>query len=367
MENGNQAPAADAGGGAPAAPQAPPAAPAAPVTPAPADNQQAPNATEQADAGEWDDAVDELFPGIRTSNKGANKNEPKDPNATAETTQAPAEGTDGNDPSKPKGEGEAEGDGENEEESEQPDFSGRDARVAQREYQKQVESVKADVREKLYADVPKTLQDADGDPIRGIEDVMKLINPRTITAETPEGRTFTEEEAGMWLLSAQQQFNKNMENLDKRIDQIAEVNVDIGEQADVIKYKYGELLKVLPDPDNPKKLYRDTLWEDYQNTLKTDPNTNVILEAPVSLERFYERALAPYARMAQEAEQNNSSAPAAPAAPAPPAPDPNANRAKVRTDRSDIFGGTNPNEGQSEEDKEWGAAIGTVFPQLNKK
>lgn len=372
------APAAPDAGGAPAQP----AQPAAPVAPAaPVDNQQAPSEAEQADAGEWDSAVDELFPGIRTAN-GGKKNEPAKPKEGAEAegaqnannqNQAPNGEQGAGDDAGAAGEGAEAGgdnadDGKSDEEGQEPDFTGRDARVAQREYQQRVDSVKNDVRTKLFADVPKTLVDGDGDPIREISDVMKLINPRTITADEPQGRTFTEEEAGMWLLSAQQNFNKNMADLEKRIDQIAEVNVEVGEQADLIRYKYGELLKVLPDPENPKKLYRDTLWEDYQNTLKTDPNTNTILEAPVSLERFYERALAPYAKMAQEAEQNNSAGqPAQPAQPAPPAPDPNANRQQARTDRSDIFGGTNPNEGQSDDDKEWGAAIGTVFPNLTKK
>lgn len=363
--NAPAAPAPDAGG-APAQP-AQPAAPAAPA--APVDNQQAPNAAEQAEAGEWDGAVDELFPGIRTANKEVNKNEPAQPPKDPAAPEAPAPGAPNpNETPEQKAEREAKEASDAaaaDEEGQEPDFTGRDARVAQREYQARVDSVKSDVASKLYANVPKTMVDADGDPIRGIEDVMKLVNPRTITEENPQGRTFTEEEAGSFFLNANAKFQENLKGIQNRIDQIAEVNVDLGEQADMIKYKYGELLKVLPDPDNPKMLYRDTLWAEYQKTLEKDPTSGIILRAPMSLETFYNRALSPYARQAQEAEQAANGG--QPAAPAPPAPDPNANRQQARTDRSDIFGGTNPNDGQSEDDKEWGAAITETFSPAQLK
>jgi hypothetical protein len=364
MENGNQAPApADAGAPAaqPAAPAPAPAVPAQPAAPAQPANQPTP---EEAEAGDWDNAVDEIFPGLRSPNKEAKKNEPADPNATTETTQAPAQGQDGNEPPKPDDKGAEAGEEQDGEENE-PDFSSRDSRAAQREIAAQREAMSADVRKQVFDSVPKTLVDADGDPIRGIEDVMKLVNPRT-------GETFTEEEAGMWFLAAQQDFNKNMADLDKRVEQIAEVNLDLKDDADTINYKYGELLKVLPDPENPKKLYRDTLWAEYQDTLVRDPNSNVIVQTPMPLRTFYERALAPYARQAAEANQTPAAPaapaqPAEPAQPAQPATPPGPTRQQQRSDRSEIFGGQDPNAGQDPEDAEWGSAISTVFPNLNKK
>lgn len=346
---------------APAAPDAgQPAAPApAPVAPAQPANQPTP---EEAEAGDWDNAVDEIFPGLRSPNKEGNKNEPTDPNATTQTTQAPAQGQDGADPSKPAGEGAEAGEGETDEENE-PDFSSRDTRASQREIAQERETMVNDVRAKVFDSVPKTLVDADGDPIRDITDVMKLINPRTITAENPQGRTFTEEEAGMFLLSAQQQFNKDMAELDKRVEQIAETNLDIKDDADTIRYKYGELLKVLPDPDNPRKLYRDTLWEEFQKTLVRDPKSGVIIQTPMPLRTFYDRALAPYARQAADAQAANPQAPAQPAQPATP---PGPTRQQQRTDRSEIFGPADPNNGQDPEDAEWAAAATTVFgPRKN--
>lgn len=361
MEPNAPAPAApDAG--QPAAPAPAPAQPAAPAPQAPA----AQPTPEEAEAGDWDSAVDEIFPGLRSTKKEGDKNEPADPNATAQTTQAPAQGPDGQQPPKPDGEGAEAGEEQDGEESE-PDFSSRDSRAAQREIAAQREAMSADVRKQVFDSVPKTLVDADGDAIRGIEDVMKLVNPRT-------GETFTEEEAGMWFLAAQQEFNKNMADLDKRVEQIAEINLDLKDDADTINYKYGELLKVLPDPENPRKLYRDTLWSEYQNTLVRDPNSNVIIQTPMPLRTFYERALAPYARQAAEAGQGapaapaaNPAAPAQPAQPAQPATPPGPTRQQQRSDRSEIFGGQDPNAGQDPEDAEWGAAIGTVFPNLNKK
>lgn len=352
----NGQPAADAG-----APAAQPAAPApAPVEPAqPANNQQPTG--EEADASEWDGAVDEIFPGLRSPNKEAKKDEPADPSTTTETTQAPAQTPEGNQPPKSDGEDAEESDEQADEETE-PDFSSRDSRAAQREIAQQREAMSADVREQVFADVPQTLVDADGDPIRNVEDVMKLVNPRT-------GETFTEEEAGMWFLAAQQDFNKNMADLDKRVEQIAEINLDLKDDADMIRYKYGELLKVLPDPENPKKLYRDTLWEDYQKTLVRDPKSNVVVQTPMPLRTFYERALGPYARQAAEANQTPATpaAPVEPAQPAPPPAPPQPTRQQQRSDRSEIFGGQDPNAGQDPEDAEWGAAIADVFPNLNKK
>lgn len=344
---------------APASPPVPPAPPAKPPT--------AEEAADAANDKEWDDAADELFPGLKGAKKEGDKNEPAKPKEGTE-----AEGAQGQTPkdqepnaeqkpgddTKPEGGGDEAGGDKSDDDALKAEADARAARASTREYQHQLDTVKNDVREQLFKDVPQTLVDGDGDPIRGIEDVMKLINPQTNEA-------FTEEQAGMWLLHAQQEFNKGVEQMNKQIDQIAEVNVEIKDQADNIRYKYGELLKTLPDPDKPNQLYRDTLWNDYQDTLVKDPNTNLIVRAPVSLERFYERALRPYLQAAQQppvpapAEGTEGQPPAADGT-QPPAAEPPVDRSRNRQDRSDIYGGGNTDT-LDEDDKEWADAATVVF------
>jgi hypothetical protein len=303
-------------------------------------------ALEAQESQEWEQATEELFPGIKTDKKEPPKDEPTKPTETDKTppkVETPAKADPGGkDEAKPDGEG----DEEVEEETVEPDTSARDARVAQRQTAQEIQAVKDDVREQMFADTPKVLQDADGDPIKSIEDVQKLINPQT-------GVAFTAEEAGMWLLSAQQQFNQNLANMEKRIDQIAEVNLDLKDQADIIGYNYGELLKEMPE-------LRDELWAEYEKTLIRDPDTHLIIAAPVALESFYRMALKPYVDLAAKLEADevarNTAEPTK-------APDPAANRRQSRQDRSDIYGG-----GKSEitdpEEKEWADAAEAVFGPL---
>lgn len=308
---------------------------------------------ETADNKEWDDAENEVFPGLKLLNKKeAKKDEQTD--TTKTTTQAPetTETTtiDPNETPEQKVEREAKELADKEkagEENEEPDTTARDTRLAARESARQIEEVKTDVRKQMFADVPQQLQDKDGDPIKTIEDVMKLINPATVgEAENPNGRAFTQEEAGMWLLSAQQRFNENLANTEKQIEQIAEVNVDLKDQADSINYQYGELLKAMPE-------IRDSIWTEYEKTLVKDEKTGIITKAPVSLERFYEIALQPYAKLAQSLEVEETAKADALAAE-------EAKKKSERADRSDIYGGGNTDT-STEEDKEWSSAAEAVF------
>lgn len=332
------------------APAAPAAEPVAPATPAPALP-----ASDEAEGKEWSDAADEIFPGVKI-NKEPKKDEPAKPAEKPKTPEETAETTvDPNETPEQKAEREAKEAADKEkagEEDEEPNTFTRDSRVAQREARQEAEAVKADVRKQMFADVPQQLQDADGDPIRTIEDVQKLINPRT-------GEPFTEEEAGIWLLSAQQQFNQNMATMEKQIDEIAEVNVDLKDQVDDILYQYGELLKTLPDPNNPKVLLRETLWAEYEKTLVKDEKSRIITKAPVSLKKFYEIALQPYAKLAQslEADENAKAAEKAKAEEAE-------KKKKERQDRSDIYGGSNADL-MDPEDKEWDEAATAVFGPRN--
>lgn len=336
--------------------------PVAPVAPTPDVPTDLPDASQEADDKEWDDATDELFPGLKAGKKEEDKEdeptEPKKGDEKKPTDKKSAKKDESKeDPDKP-----AEKSGEeNEDIPEEPDTSARDTRLAAREASKQVEAVKTDIRAKMFANVPQVLQDSDGDPIRGIDDVVKLINPRT-------SEPFTEEEAGMWLLSAQQQFNQNIASVEKQIEQIAEVNVDLKDQADLVTYNYGELLKAMPE-------LRDEIWADYEATLIKDPETNIIIKAPISLARFYERNLKPYADVAKKLEAEEAAGDEdktdeddkPKVDPVKVEADTKAARDKKRKDRSDIFGGGDK-DNDDPEDKEWGEAAETVFgPKVNKK
>jgi hypothetical protein len=333
----------------PAAPVAPPAEPAAPVTP-PAE-PTADEKAQEAENKEWDDAADEIFPGLKSAQKKEEDKKPDEPAKPTEEPKTPEAPKDPNAPEKPAEEP-AKPDGADEEEAGQPDTAAIDARRETRAYRAEVEAVQSDVRKQMFADVPQQLQDADGDPINGIDDVMKLINPRTKEA-------FTEEEAGQWLLAAQQQFNRNLESVNKQVEQIAEANMDIKDQADIINYRYGALLKEMPE-------VRDRLWVAYQKTLVKDAKTGIITKVPVSLEEFYELHLEPYAELGRqaEAEENKVTADQQKAAEDAKLAE-EEKKKKDRADRSDIFGGGKTDEADPE-DKEWAAAAETVFGPKKK-
>jgi hypothetical protein len=167
--------------------------------------------------------------------------------------------------------------------------------------------------------------------------VQKLINPRT-------GQPFTEQEAGVWLLAAQSQLNQKLAETDKEVARVAEVNMDLKDQADMVLYNYGELLKVKPELGKE-------VWAEFEKTLVKDPKSGIITKAPISLERFYELALKPYVELAKKLEAD--AAAEAKAETDRKAAEEQA-KLKVRQDRSDIYGGGKPDAGLSDEDKEWG-------------
>lgn len=304
---------------------------------------------EEQDDAEWDDIENEMFPGSTT------KQDKKDEQAKSETTTT----TTTADPKNPTGEKSNEeqgaGDdtakgGEQAKTTTETTTADSQPSVGQsaRDYARQVETVRADVIKQMFADVPETLQDADGDPIKSIEDVMKLQNPRTNEA-------FTEEEAGMWLLSAQQKFNQQRSDMEKQATQIAEVQIEIKEQADRINTKYGAYLKA-----NEK--LRDDLWTEWQETLIKDEKSGVITKTPMSLERFYERALGPIVESANAtaaaAEKAEADKKAADELAKKEADEKKKNN---RADRSDIYGGGNKLDTRDDDDKEWDEAESAVF------
>lgn len=251
-----------------------------------------------------------------------NGNKPDDPNAKPE-------------PPKPD-------DAENEEESGAEeevvdDPATREYRQHQRQISENEQAIKADIRKELFSDVQLEILDADGEPIKTIEDVQKHINPNT-------GKAFTEEEAGAWLLKKQQGINEKRENVDKQVDEIAQTLLDMQDWSRAVKAKYGAFIKANPDIWKP-------IWEEYQNTLTKDEKSQIITKAPVNLEKFADVALAPHIKLAEQVqaqnqqEQKNKQ---------------EQQRKQARQDRSDIYGGGKP-EVTDKEDEEWNQAAKDLY------
>jgi hypothetical protein len=306
---------------------------------------------EQQDDAEWDSIENEMFPGSKPTTKQEKTDEQTKSETTTETTTADPQNPTGEKSDEEQGAGDDTAAGsKSEEETAKADAAASSPSVGQsaRDYARQVETVKADVIKQMFADVPETLQDADGDPISSIDDVMKLQNPRT-------GEAFTEEEAGMWLLSAQQKFNQQRADMEKQATQIAEVNIEIKEQADRINAKYGEYLKANTE-------LRDQLWADWQETLIKDEKSDVITKTPMSLERFYELALGPRVEAANAAAAATAQAEAdRKAAEEKAAAEAEEQKKNRRDDRSDIYGGAGKTDTRSDDDKEWDDAEKAVF------
>lgn len=198
----------------------------------------------------------------------------------------------------------------------------------------QVDAFKKEVAETLYPEgIDRQLRDSDGDPITGIDDLTKLINPRT-------GELFTDEEAGSWLLSAQQKLNKDVEQVERFIEQVAEVNVNVKSGAERVAEKYGEILRA----DDKLRL---RLIAAYDKTLVKDPKTGVTINNPIDVEEFFDMALE--GRIIDKAAADEAAEKAAKEKKAKEAKD-------GQSDRSDL----KPN-GKSDnldpEDKEWAQAI----------
>jgi len=153
-------------------------------------------------------------------------------------------------------------------------------RKVQKEIEADNEAMQADVKKELYPEWSDDILDADGDPIKTPRDVMGLTNPAT-------GKRFTEEEATAWLFAAQKHKDQQRAEMQERVAQVSDVMIEQRDQADQVKSKYGELLAKLPE-------LRKEIFADYKATLVVDKETGLITNAPVSMYKFFERALRPY-------------------------------------------------------------------------
>lgn len=186
----------------------------------------------------------------------------------------------------------------------------------------EIDSIKQAAMEKLYPNgIDRQLRDSDGDPITGIDDLTKLVNPAT-------NDYFTEEEAGRWLLENQQRLNKEVEQAERYVEQVAEVNQNLNEGARRVHDKYPEQMA--------DEKIRTRLLDAYNKTLVKDPETGVIVKTPIDIEEFFDIAL-----------ENRAVAPPPEPAPKPkPAP----------TERGDFKPKGNPDNDIDPDDKEWAMA-----------
>lgn len=342
---------------APAAPESSaPVAPVAPVTPTPTPVQPAvepatptaEDATQNADDQEWADAHENEF------KDRVKKDEPAKPKEGTEAAKTGSEVP--TDEKADEGQGDDNGAKQQGEDgtpanADSAATAARQARNAARESAEQVKTFSNDVREKMFSTVPEQVQDAEGRPIKTLEDVQNYINPQTKEA-------FTEEEAAYWLMNAQQQLRETKADTDKQIEDIAQVNIRIKDEADVINSKYETYLKENPD-------IRKSLWAQYAKTLTVDEASGVITKAPVSLEEFYELALEPRVAAAQPKPAASVATPTqtpeqVAATEAAAKVEADKARQQKRADRSDVYmPPTDPN--LDPEEKEWADAHKAEF------
>lgn len=163
----------------------------------------------------------------------------------------------------------------------------REMDAEKRTYQEDHKGMQKEVLEKLFPEgIDHVLRDSDGDPINGIDDLTKLVNPKT-------GDLFTEEEAGRWLLESQQKLNRDIEQLEAYASEIVDTNISLKDGSERVSELFGDLLESVPD-------VADKLLEAYSKTLVRDPKTGIVTKAPVDVVEFYSIALAPYKDVAQQ-------------------------------------------------------------------
>jgi hypothetical protein len=300
-------------------------------------NNDANNQPTQDDQ-EWDRAFDEFLAnkGINPAEAGPGKDDKPAAGADKDGGAANADKPDAEkrgEVDKDKAPEGADANRTTEEDEEDVTAPIREQRAIQRELAEDRKQTMADIREKMFNDMKTELMDADGDPIRTPEDVMKLLNPNT-------GKAFTYEEASSYLLQAQQHLNRENEKIEAQIEEYADVNIAMKDEATAVRSRWGKLLAAKPD------LAKET-WADYKATLVVDKKTGIITGAPVSMERFYNRALAGYESSAEQLQTADKARQEAEA---------KAARAQNKADRTDITS-SGRSDTMDDDEKEWATAF----------
>lgn len=226
------------------------------------------------------------------------------------------------------------------------DISSIEARMSQREFAQEVQSLKDEVRAKMFPDTFE-LKDADGDPIRGADDLLRHINPNT-------GENFTSEEATLAWLQYEREVDARRSANEAVVEQVAMVNASLKDEADIVKSKYGEFLN-----KNPQ--LQQQIWDLFSKTLEVDPKTGVIVRAPTPLSQFYAVTLQPYldAQKSQD-EAAQQQAEAQKQAEEARVKQAELEKKQARIDRSDIYAAGKVDTMDAEE-KEWSEAAKSYY------
>lgn len=331
--------------------------PGLPITPSSDDGKL--TAEEQTDFDEWSAAADELFPGLKQSKEDPDEQTQSEEDKKTDGTDEKDSEDQKQDAGKESGADDksteadaddtgSEADGKDSEEDAVPEPTDAITRLSAREQQQQIDSIKADVRDKLFGEKITELRDLEGNAIKTPEDLMQYNNQAT-------GQPFTREEAREYLADQKQALADKNTRDDAEIDRITDLNLNLRDQVDVIDYQYGELLKAMPE-------LKDQLWSDYLKTVTQDSKSGIITAAPLRLEDFYRRALEPYAEMGRRLEsQDTSSTQQQTEQQAKEDADKQSReRQQRREDRSDIYG-NGKRDDRSDDDKEWDDAAKAVF------
>lgn len=274
-----------------------------PNTQQPAADTGADTSQTQEQIDDWSGAEADFLAdrGVKTEEKGKPDEQTKS-EKTPEEIAAEAANPDGKKPDEKPGAGDDSKKGDGTEEKTDPNKDPnleqqadegapqREARAIQRELEADNQAMRADVKKELFPDFTEDILDDQGKAMKTPRDVMNHINPNT-------GKRFTEEEATAWLFAAQKHKDAERAEMTEKVERVSDVMIRQRDEADVIKGKYGKLLAELPE-------LRKEIWLDYKATLVIDKQTGLIVDAPVSLQKFFERALKPYADYAAQLQAN---------------------------------------------------------------
>ena len=262
---------------------------------------------------EWDEAFSE---GVNTEESNEDENEDEQ---QSDQSDGDSDG-DEDDMSGDDGSEDSEGDGEDQSQ--------------QQVQQKTVDPVDSQGDEALNAiikdiypdEVPNPLVDADGDPIKGVSDMLNLINPQT-------GEPFTYDQARAWMDERTSQYQSALAERADEARAIMANNQAVNDGAVEVKSKYGKILDANPE-------LASQLVQTYKKTLNMTESGHV-KSAPVDIREFYDIALKPYIEVQQKQQKQESVK-------------------RTRADRADVSGSGDTDD-RSESDKEWDNAFREVL------
>jgi hypothetical protein len=153
----------------------------------------------------------------------------------------------------------------------------------------QIHEARDEIISKLHPEgIDQNIYDTEGNVIKTAQDIVDrgLVNERT-------GDAFTYEEAASFMLQAQQQMAKNVEELNQWADNVAEQNISLLESNQRVMSEWGDVLKAMPNIANQ-------LAERYVTTqIKFDKTGSYITEMHMSPEDFYALTLSPYKQLGE--------------------------------------------------------------------